>query len=201
VTELRERDVDPNPFRQFARWYADALAAKVAALDAITLATSTPGGSPSARMVLLKGADERGFVFYSNYESQKAQELAQNPRAALVLYWPEQHRQVRLTGRVDRTSHEESERYFHSRPRDSQISAAASHQSAVLPSRVALERRVAELEAELAGQPVPLPAFWGGYRLAPETFEFWQGRPNRLHDRLRYTRQPNGSWQIERLSP
>jgi pyridoxamine 5'-phosphate oxidase len=201
VSELLERDVDPIPIRQFGKWYADALAARVAAPDAMTLATATSDGVPSARVVLLKRADERGFVFYSNYESQKARELAQNPRAALVLYWPELHRQVRLTGRVERTNYDESERYFHSRPRDSQISATASHQSAVLPSRAALEQRVAELEAELAGQPVPLPEYWGGYRLAPETFEFWQGRPNRLHDRLRYTRQPDGSWQIERLSP
>jgi pyridoxamine 5'-phosphate oxidase len=201
VTELLEREADPNPFRQFDRWYADALAAKVAAPDAMTLATATTDGVPSARMVLLKGADECGFVFYSNYESQKARELEQNPRAALVLYWPELHRQVRLAGRVARTSREESERYFHSRPIGSQISAAASRQSTVLPNRAELERHVADLEAELASRPVPLPDYWGGYCLVPETIEFWQGRPNRLHDRLRYTRLPSGGWRIERLSP
>ncbi len=201
MAELLERDADPNPFRQFDKWYAEAVAAQVVAPDAMTLATASPDGAPSARMVLLKGADERGFVFFTNYESQKSRELAQNPRAALVLYWPELHRQVRVTGTVGKTSREESERYFHSRPLGSQIGAAASRQSAVLASRADLDRRVADLEAELAGKPVPLPAYWGGFRVVPETIEFWQGRPDRLHDRLRYRRLSTGSWKIERLSP
>lgn len=152
-------------------------------------------------MVLLKGVDERGFVFFTNYESQKGRELALNPRAALVLYWPELHRQVRVAGPVSRTTREESERYFHSRPFGSQIGAVASRQSTILSQRGDLDERVAALEAELAGQTVPLPAYWGGFRLAPESIEFWQGRPNRLHDRLRYTRLPTGAWKIKRLSP
>jgi pyridoxamine 5'-phosphate oxidase len=201
VTELLERDVDPNPIRQFDRWYDEARALPVAAPDAMTLATATPEGVPSARMVLLKGFDERGVVFYSNYDSQKGRELVLNPRAALVLYWPELHRQVRISGSVTRTTREESEHYFHSRPFGSQISAAASRQSAVIANRTELDERVAALETELIGKSIPLPPDWGGYRLAPESIEFWQGRPNRLHDRLRYTRLPSGTWKIERLSP
>jgi pyridoxamine 5'-phosphate oxidase len=201
VTELLERDVDLNPFRQFHKWYAEARGLPVAAPDAMTLATVSPDGIPSARMVLLKGVDERGFVFYTNYESQKGRELALNPRAAVVLYWPELHRQIRASGLVSRTTREESERYFHSRPFGSQIGAAASRQSAILTNRSDLDERVARLEAELAGKSVPLPADWGGYHLAPDSIEFWQGRPNRLHDRLRYTRLPTGTWKIERLSP
>lgn len=201
ATELLERDVPHSPFHLFDRWFADAVAANIAAPEAMTLATATPEGVPSARMVLLKGADENGFVFYSNYDSQKGQELAANPRAALVFYWPELHRQVRLTGSVTPTTRDESERYFHSRPIGSQISALASRQSAILVTRAELDNRVADLEATLAGKSIPLPADWGGFRLKPTSFEFWQGRPNRLHDRLRYTHLADGSWRIDRLSP
>jgi pyridoxamine 5'-phosphate oxidase len=198
---LREEQIDQDPIRQFARWYDDARAAGSATLDALTVATATPDGVPSARMVLLKGVDERGFAFYTNYGSQKGQELAANPRASLVFYWPELHRQVRVSGRVEPVSPDESDRYFASRPRGSQISAAASPQSAVIPDRDVLERRTRELAATYAGRAVPRPTGWGGFRVSPDAVEFWQGRPNRLHDRLRYRRQPDGSWAIERLAP
>jgi pyridoxamine 5'-phosphate oxidase len=167
---------------------------------AMTLATATPDGRPSARMVLLRGFDERGFCFYTNYESRKGIELAANPRAALVLWWGELERQVRIEGTVTRTSREESEAYFHSRPPGSQLSAAASPQSRVIEGRATLERRVAELATGSPDGKVPLPEFWGGYRLAHEVVELWQGRPNRLHDRLRY-RRVGDAWRIERLAP
>ncbi len=152
-------------------------------------------------MTLLKGLDARGFVFYTNYESRKGQELAANPRAALIFFWVLLERQVRVEGRVERTAPEESDAYFHSRPLGSQIGAAASPQSQPVPDRATLERRFAALEAEYAGGEVPRPAHWGGYRVIPEAIEFWQGRPSRLHDRLRYTRQPGGAWRMERLAP
>jgi pyridoxamine 5'-phosphate oxidase len=201
ASELDERDVAPNPIAQFQYWYQDALAAQAAAPDAVTVATATKDGVPSARMVLYKGSDERGFVFFSNYESQKARELAENPRAALVFYWPELHRQVRVTGTVTRVGAAESEAYFRTRARGSQIGAWSSPQSQVIPTREALESLVAGAEARFAGREPPLPPNWGGYRVAPESIEFWQGRPNRLHDRLRYTRELDGSWRIERLAP
>jgi pyridoxamine 5'-phosphate oxidase len=166
----------------------------------MTLATATPDGRPSARMVLLRGFDERGFCFYTNYESRKGIELAANPRAALVFWWGELERQVRIEGTVSATSREESEAYFHSRPPGSQLSAAASPQSRVIEGRAILERRVAELATGSTDGKVPLPEFWGGYRLAHEVVEFWQGRPNRLHDRLRY-RRVGAAWRIERLAP
>jgi pyridoxamine 5'-phosphate oxidase len=166
----------------------------------MTLATATPDGRPSARMVLLRGFDERGFCFYSNYESRKGVELAANPRAALVFWWGELERQVRIEGPVAPTSRAESEAYFHSRPPGSQLSAAASPQSRVIQDRAVLERRVAELATGSADGQVPLPDFWGGYRLTHEVVEFWQGRPNRLHDRLRYRRAGDG-WKVERLAP
>jgi pyridoxamine 5'-phosphate oxidase len=198
---LREEDVAANPFDQLATWYREAQGANVAEPDALAVATATPDGLPSVRMVLLRGVDERGLVFYTNYESQKGRELAQNPRAAALLYWPELHRQVRVTGPVARVTREESERYFHGRPVGSQLAALASAQSTVIPSRAALDRRYAELAAEYAGKDVPLPPTWGGFRLAPESFEFWQSRPNRLHDRLRYRIGPDRTWTIERLAP
>jgi pyridoxamine 5'-phosphate oxidase len=166
----------------------------------MTLATATPDGRPSARMVLLRGFDERGFCFYSNYESRKAAELAANPRAALVFWWDALERQVRIEGRIERTTREESEAYFHSRPPGSQLSAAASPQSRVIEDRAMLEERVRRLATDSHNGQVPLPDFWGGYRLAPEVVEFWQGRPNRLHDRLRY-RRAGDAWKIERLAP
>jgi len=200
-TELFERDLAPRPVAQFERWYRDALAANAAAPDAVTVATATKDGVPSARMVLFKGADERGFVFFSNYESQKARELAENPRAALVFYWPELHRQVRVTGPVTRVGTGESEAYFRTRARGSQIGAWSSPQSRVIPNREALESLVTGVESRFAGEELPLPPHWGGFRVTPESIEFWQGRPNRLHDRLRYTRDVDGSWRIERLAP
>jgi pyridoxamine 5'-phosphate oxidase len=200
---LSEHEVDPDPVRQLQRWLADAERAKLTEATAMTLATATPGGAPSARMVLLKGLDARGLVFFTDYRSQKGAELARNPHAALVFYWADLERQVRVTGVVERTSHEESAAYFATRPVASRVAASASHQSAVLASRDALEARVAELAARFdAASPPPLPPHWGGFRVAPEAVEFWQGRPNRLHDRLLYTRaQPGAPWRIERLSP
>jgi pyridoxamine 5'-phosphate oxidase len=198
---LVEGDVDPDPVVQFGRWFDDANAANLVEPSAMTLATAGADGIPSARMVLLRGVDQRGFVFYTNYESRKAAELAANPRAALVFWWGELQRQVRVEGRVQRTSHEESAAYFRTRPPGSRLGAWASPQSRVIPSRAVLDERVAELEARHPDGDLPLPPFWGGYRLVPEVIELWQGRPNRLHDRLRYTRAPGGGWRIERLAP
>jgi pyridoxamine 5'-phosphate oxidase len=197
---LTEADVDADPVVQFGRWFEQAEQAGLLEPTAMTLATATPDGRPSARMVLLRGFDERGFCFYTNHESRKGVELAANPRAALVFWWGELERQVRIEGPVAPTSRAESEAYFHSRPPGSQLSAAASPQSRVIQDRAVLERRVAELAADSADGQVPLPDFWGGYRLTHEVVEFWQGRPNRLHDRLRYRRAGDG-WKIERLAP
>ena len=197
---LRESDVDPNPIEQFRGWFGEALAADLHEPNAMTLATATPEGRPSARVVLLKGFDERGFVFYTNYEGRKSRELEANPRAALVFYWGELERQVRVEGRASRVPDRESDAYFEVRPRGSQLGAWASEQSRPVRDRGALERRLRELEGEYGGREVPRPAFWGGYRVEPETMEFWQGRENRLHDRLKY-RRSEGGWKIERLQP
>jgi pyridoxamine 5'-phosphate oxidase len=197
---LAEADVDADPVVQFGRWFEQATHAGLLEPHAMNLATATPDGRPSARMVLLRGFDERGFCFYTNYESRKAAELAANPMAALVFWWGELERQVRIEGTVERTSRAESEAYFASRPPGSQLSAAASPQSRVIADRAVLERRAAELATAVPDGQVPLPDFWGGYRLAHEVVEFWQGRPNRLHDRLRY-RRVGDIWRIERLAP
>jgi pyridoxamine 5'-phosphate oxidase len=182
-------------------WYEQALAAIPILPNAMTLATATRGGVPSARVVLMKDFDDDGFVFYTNYVSRKSRELDENPVAALSFYWAELERQVRITGRVTKTAREESEVYFRTRPRDSQLGAWASEQSAVISSREILEENMERLVKQYEGREVPLPSYWGGYRLVPDIIEFWQGRASRLHDRLRYTRQSNGEWLIERLSP
>jgi pyridoxamine 5'-phosphate oxidase len=198
---LKESDADPDPIEQFGRWFDAVLAADLYEPNAMTLATSTPDGRPSARIVLLKGFDERGFVFYTNYEGRKAEELEANPRAALVFYWGELERQVRVEGRVSRLPDEESDAYFESRPRGSQLGAWVSEQSRQVRDRRVLEERLRGLEAEYEDREVPRPPFWGGYRVEPEAMEFWQGRESRLHDRLRYSRSTDGVWERERLQP
>jgi pyridoxamine 5'-phosphate oxidase len=198
---LREQDVDPDPVRQFASWFAEAQAAGVRMPEAAALATASADGAPSVRMVLVKGFHERGFTFFSNYASRKGGELAANPRAALAFYWDPLGRQVRIEGAVERTSAEESADYVRSRPRGSQLSALASPQSEVIDSRETLEQRVAELEQRYESGELPLPTSWGGFRLLPDTIELWQQRHDRLHDRLRYRRGEDGDWVIERLAP
>lgn len=198
---LSERDLDPNPVRQFDQWFQQALVANLTEPTAMTLATASRDGAPSARIVLLKSYDERGFVFFTNYESQKGRELTANPRAALVFFWASLERQIRVSGNVDRITRDESELYFYSRPFGSRCGAWASHQSNVIHGRSELDLRYQQLLQQYEGKDVPLPPFWGGYRVAPATFEFWQGRPSRLHDRFRYTRLPSSEWRIDRLSP
>ncbi|MCB9076976.1 MAG: pyridoxamine 5'-phosphate oxidase [Anaerolineaceae bacterium] len=198
---LRRNTLKPNPLEQFKLWLDEAIAADIIEPQAMTLATATVDGVPSARTVLLRDYDERGFVFYTNYQSQKGRELAENPHAALTFYWAALHRQVRITGSVSRVSSEESDSYFKSRPEGSKIGAWASKQSQVLRSRAELEVEVKEFEAEFKGKEIPRPLYWGGYQLLPDMIEFWQGQPSRLHDRFRYVRQSDDSWVIQRLSP
>jgi len=198
--ELTEQTADPDPIKQFHSWFQDAITAELPLPEAMTLATAARDGRPSARMVLLKQADETGFVFYTNYLSSKAAELDENPFAALVFYWPQFERQVRIEGPVERTTEQESDEYFQTRPRDSQIGALASPQSAVIENRQVLETRFRELEEEFRYKEISRPGHWGGYRLRPQRIEFWKGRPGRLHDRLLYERQDD-SWTIKRLAP
>jgi len=198
---LDEETIDPNPIRQFQSWFSDAIAEGLPLPEAMTLATATKGGRPSARMVLLKQVDNDGFVFYTNYRSTKARQLEENPFAALVFYWPQLERQVRVEGIVSRVSDQESDEYFRTRPRDSQIGALASPQSEVIDSREKLEQRFGELEARYRDTAVERPEHWGGYRVQAERIEFWKGRPGRLHDRINYELQPDGSWSIKRLAP
>ena len=198
---LDEKLVDRNPIKLFQRWFNEANAAGLPLPEAMTLATSTADGKPSARMVLLKQVDENGFVFFTNYQSSKARDLDSNPEAALVFYWPQLERQVRVEGKVARTSVGESDQYFQTRARESQIGALASPQSEVISSREVLQRRAEELEQLYEGREIERPAHWGGYRLTPERIEFWKGRIGRLHDRILYERQRDGSWTIRRLAP
>ncbi len=198
---LREQDVDPDPLRQFAAWFEQAGQAGAPQPEAAAVATASADGAPSVRFVLVKRFDERGFVFFSNYESRKGRELRENPRAALLFHWEALGRQVRIEGSVERVSAAESVAYAHSRPRGSQLSALASPQSRVIESREWLERRVAELAERYADQELPLPETWGGLRVLPASYEFWQQRQDRLHDRLRYARTAEHDWRIERLAP
>jgi pyridoxamine 5'-phosphate oxidase len=224
LTGLRRSDLEADPIAHFKQWFDQAAGTRASGrvrkfciklyktvlmaggaepmdLTAMTLATADKEGRPSARIVLLKGVDQRGFVFYTNYDSRKGQELAENAQAALVFYWSDQEREVCIAGEVSKLPPAESDAYFNSRPRGSQLSAWASQQSAVVRDRAALEEKWNQMEAQYAGQPIPRPPHWGGYVLSPARIEFWQGRPNRLHDRFRYTRQPDKTWRIERLSP
>jgi len=197
---MDERDLDPDPIRAFATWFGEAVAARIAQPEAMALATSTPDGRPTLRMVLLKGHDERGFRFFTNHESRKGHELAANPHAALVLYWQPLNRQVRIEGTAERTTAAESEAYFASRAPGSQVAAWASPQSQPITGREQLDARYEEVEARFPAGDVPLPPFWGGYRVIPEAIEFWQGRENRFHDRVRYERTAH-SWTRTRLAP
>ena len=203
---LRRKDLDADPIVQFSRWFEQAVTARSGEAErtdvtAGTLATVDGEGRPSARVVLLKGVDERGFVFFTNYDSRKGREIAGNPNVALVFYWPDQERQVTIAGAASKVPRAESEAYFKSRPRGSRLAAVASNQSEVIANREILESRWRELKAKHPGEEVPMPANWGGFVIAPVRIEFWQGRPSRMHDRFRYARQGDGRWLIERLSP
>jgi pyridoxamine 5'-phosphate oxidase len=198
---LREQDLARDPFRQFDLWFQEAEAARLPEPNAMVLATAARDGCPAARTVLLKGLDGRGFVFYTNYESRKGRELDGNPRATLLFPWYTLERQVIAEGSIAKIPREEAEAYFHSRPRPHQLATWASAQSTLIASRAVLDQAMKAVEMKYAGREVPPPPFWGGYRLTPESVEFWQGRRNRLHDRLRYRREPSGGWTVERLSP
>ena len=198
---LVESDLDPDPIVQFRVWFTEAQAAKGIEPNAMTVATADASGNPSARTVLLKGLDERGFIFYSNYDSAKGTQLATNPRAELLFYWPELERQVRIHGDVERLERSASEEYFRSRPIGNQLGAVASPQSSVIPNREYLQDLYDTLETQYESEAVPMPGHWGGYRVLPQSLEFWQGRKSRLHDRLRYRRDADGGWIVERLAP
>ena len=198
---LRRADLDADPIVQFTKWFAEAAAAQLRDVNAMSLGTIRDDGAPEVRIVLLKGISEHGFVFFTNYESAKGKQIAANPRVALTLFWVQLERQIRITGTAEKTSLTESEEYFHTRPLGSQLGAWASPQSEVIADREVLEAQLAEATQKFAGEVVPLPARWGGYRVVPQTIEFWQGRTNRLHDRFRYRRESAGSWLIERLAP
>ena len=200
LARLDEKDVSPDPVAQFDRWFGEAQAAAMFEVNAMVLATATGDGRPSARMVLLRGFDQQGFVFFTDYRSRKGEELDANPRAALTFYWGELERQVRIEGTVTRTSAAESEEYYRTRPVGSRLGAWVSHQSRPIASREVLETGFSDAERRFSGAEVPLPPYWGGYRVHPESFEFWQGRESRLHDRIRY-RWEGERWVIERLSP
>lgn len=198
---LSESDSEKNPIQQFSKWWAEALASEIAEVNAMTLATASQDAVPSARIVLLKDFSEAGFVFFTNYESYKGQQLAENPKACLVFFWKELERQVRITGLIVKLSVEANDAYFYSRPAGSQIGAIASPQSQVIENREWLDNHYEKLEKELQGQKLQRPEHWGGYIVKPVIVEFWQGRPSRLHDRLQFTLDDNGKWKIERLAP
>ena len=198
---LHEGQLKPDPFEQFEEWFQIAKQSGLREPNAVTVATATQDGVPSARVVLLKSFDPQGFVFFTSHDSQKAQELNGNPHASMLFAWIELERQVRIDGTSQRVPQEQAEAYWRRRPRGSQLGAWASEQSAIIPGREVLEHKLEELTQRFQGQDVPLPPFWGGYRVAPYSIEFWQGRQNRLHDRLRYRLTAEGAWQIERLSP
>ena len=198
---LSENEVQANPIRQFDLWWNEAISSQIDEVNAMTLATASSDGLPAARIVLLKGYDDAGFVFFTNYQSFKGQQLEENPRACLVFFWKELERQVRITGLIEKVSAEESDGYFSSRPESSRIGAWASPQSQVIEDRRILENNEAELTKSFAGKPIPRPLHWGGYRVKPVSIEFWQGRPSRLHDRIQYGLNENGQWMIERLAP
>ncbi len=200
-SELDEASVSDDPIQQFQLWYEEAIAAGLDEPNAMTLATASPEGRPAARVVLLKQYDAKGFGFFTNYQSRKGQDLEANPFAALLFFWQPLERQVRIEGRVEKLSSEESDAYFQSRPAETRIGAWVSEQSKVLSGREVLEARFEELKRRYAEGPIPRPLHWGGFRVVPETFEFWQGRASRLHDRLRYRREASGVWIIERLAP
>jgi len=200
LQSLEEKDVAENPIEQFARWWSDAIKSEIPEVNAMTLATSTITGKPAARIVLLKGYDERGFVFFTNYKSNKGKELAENPNAALVFFWKEIERQIRIEGMVEKIHAEESDEYFFSRPVGSRIGAWASPQSQVIENRQILEINVERYTTGFENS-IPRPPHWGGYRVMPERLEFWQGRSNRLHDRIQYAKTADGSWKVDRLAP
>src|SRR5688500_18263224 len=201
LRSLSETDVDPDPLKQFQHWWQDALNAKIDEVNAMTLATASADGVPSARILLLKGLTSTGFVFFTNYNSFKGQQLAENPRACLVFFWKEVERQVRVTGLTERLSNEDNDEYFNSRPEGSRIGAWASPQSQVIENREWLENNTLKYQQQFSNQPVKRPPHWGGYVVKPISIEFWQGRPSRLHDRIQYTLSETGSWIIERLAP
>ena len=201
MQSLDEKDVQQDPVRQFEKWWHDVSGSSVEEANAMTLATATKSGKPSARIVLLKGFTHEGFVFFTNYESHKGTELSENSQVSLVFFWKELERQVRIEGIAERTSVEESDTYFNSRPEGSKVGAWASPQSKVIASRKVIEENVAAVEKKFTGATIQRPAHWGGYIVRPQLIEFWQGRPSRLHDRIQYTRLENGNWKIERLAP
>ena len=198
---LSEKDVNENPITQFGNWWEEAVHSKIDEVNAMTLATASQDGLPSARIVLMKGFNEKGFVFFTNYESYKGRQLAENPKACLVVFWKELERQVRITGLVGKISAEESDEYFNSRPEASRIGAWASPQSRVIESRHWIDEKFNELVNKMEGTDIKRPPHWGGYLVKPVEIEFWQGRPSRLHDRIEYSLQENGNWKIERLAP